>query len=166
MAETKNIFIARSISADSDDAKIKTGIANVDLRNGDIVEIGAKANGVYTLTVVTSATGTARYGVVYNSGVVTLGNYRGLSDDPRDVVFTAGTPVNFYIPSENDEIAITVAAGTASGAKYLVPTTGGNGYTYATSVTTEGLVYAVNDAKFVSVGNERIATVEATCIKA
>lgn len=167
MAETKNIYISRTIAANSDDSKVKTGVAAIELRNGAIVEIGAKTNGVYALTAVTDATSaTARYGIVYNADVVTSGNYRGLSDDPRDVVFPAGTIVNFYIPEAEDEIAVTVVAGTASGAVYLVPTTSGTGYTYASTVTTEKLVYQITEPKFVSVGNERIATVEAVCIKA
>ena len=164
MAETKNIYIARSISATSDDAKIKTGVAAIELRNGAIVEVGAKTNGVYALTAVTSATSaTARYGVVYNADVATQGNYRGLSDDPREVIFPAGTTINFYIADKEDEIAVTVVAGTAAGAKFLVPTTAGTGYTYASAVTTEKLVYTITGAKFVSVGNERIATIEAVC---
>jgi hypothetical protein len=167
MAETKNIFITRTISAEGTDSLVKTGKANVELRNGDIVEIGAKTNGVYALTAVTDAQSTtARYGVVYNADVTTVGNYRGLSDDPRDVVFPVGTVVNFYIPQENDEVAVTVVAGTAAGAKYLVPTDGGTGYTYATAITTEKLVYEITGASFVSVGNTRIPTVEAVCITA
>jgi putative nucleotidyltransferase with HDIG domain len=98
MAETKNIYIPRTIAASSDDAKVKTGKASVELRNGDIVEVGAKVDGVYTLAVVTSATSaTARYGIVYNADVATEGKYRGLSDDPRDVVFAAGTIVNVLL---------------------------------------------------------------------
>ena len=167
MAETKNIYIARTIAASNDDSKIKTGIASIELRNGAIVEIGAKTNGVYTLAAVTDATSaTARYGIVYNADVVTLGNYKGLSDDPRDVVFPAGTVVNVYIPDKEDEIAVTVVAGTAAGAVYLVPTTSGTGYSYASTVTTEKLVYKITGSKFVSVGNERITTVEAVCVKA
>jgi hypothetical protein len=164
MAETKNIYIPRQIAAENTDSLIKTGKAAIELRNGDIVEIGAKEDGVYTLTAVTSATSaTADYGIVYNADVVMEGNYRGLSDDPRNVVFPAGTIVNFYIPQKHDEIAVTVVAGTATGAVYLVPTTSGTGYTYATAVTTEGLVYKITGAKFISVGNERIPTVEAVC---
>lgn len=164
MAETKNIYITRTIAAENNDSYVKTGVASVELRNGDVVQIGAKTNGVFALTPVTSATSaTARYGIVYNADVTTIGNYRGLSDDPRDVVFPVGTVINFYIPQKNDEVAVTVAAGTASGAVYLVPTTGGAGYTYATAVTTEKLVYTITGTKFVTVGNSRIPTVEAVC---
>lgn len=167
MAETKNIFIPRTVAAEGSDSLVKTGKSAIELRNGDIVEIGAKVDGVYTLTAVTDAQSTtARYGVVYNADVATQGNYRGLEDDPRNVVFAAGTIVNFYIPEKNDEIAITVAAGSASGATYLVPTDGGTGYTYATAVTTEKLVYSITGTSFVSVGNARIATVEAVAITA
>lgn len=165
--ETKNIYITRTVAAENHDSLVKTGKAAVELRNGDIVEIGAKVDGVFTLAVVTSATSaTAKYGIVYNADVATEGNYRGLTDDPRNVVFSAGTIVNFYIPQKFDEIAVTVVAGTASGAKYLVPTTAGTGYTYASTVTTEALVYEITPASFISVGNTRIATVEAVAIKA
>jgi hypothetical protein len=167
MAETKNIFIARTIAAANTDSLIKTGVSAIELRNGDIVQIGAKTNGVYALTAVVDAqSATARYGVVYNADVATQGNYRGLTDDPREVIFPAGTPVNFYIPKTNDEIAVTVVAGTASGATYLVPTDAGTGYTYATAVTTEKLVYSITGTKFVSVGNQRIPTVEAIAVTA
>lgn len=164
MAETKNIYIPRTIAAENTDSLIKTGKAAIELRNGDIVQVGAKVNGVYTLTAVTDAQAAgAQLAIVYNADVVTEGKYRGLSDDPRDVVFPAGTIVNFYYPKKGDEIAITVAAGTASGAVYLVPTDSGTGYTYASAKTTEPLVYTITDPKFVSVGNERIATIEAVC---
>lgn len=106
MAETKNVYILRDVSAD----KVRTGKAEMELRNGDIVAIGTKADGVYTLTAPTADT--KRFGIVYNADVVTeAGKYRGLSDDPRDVVFKAGTVVNFYIPKQEDEVAITVAEG-------------------------------------------------------
>ena len=160
MAETKNIYIPRTVSAENTDALVKTGVAEIELRNGDIVAIGAKTNGVYALTAV--ASGTTRFGIVYNADVVSTSGYRGLSDDPRDVVFAAGTPVNFYIPKVGDEIAVTVVAGTASGAKHLVSTTDGTGYTYATTAGTK-LNYEITDSKFVSVGNTRITTVEAIC---
>lgn len=160
MAETKNIYIPRTVSAENTDALVKTGVAEIELRNGDIVAFGTKTSGVYALTAV--ASDTTKFGIVYNADVVATDGYRGLSDDPRDIVFPAGTTVNFYIPQVGDEIAVTVVAGTASGAKYLVPTTDGTGYTYATTASTK-LNYEITEAKFVSVGNTRIATVEATC---
>ena len=45
MAETKNVYILRDVSAD----KVRTGKAEIELRNGDIVAIGAKVNGVYKI---------------------------------------------------------------------------------------------------------------------
>ena len=50
MAETKNVYILRDVSAD----KVRTGKAEIELRNGDIVAIGTKADGVYTLTAPTA----------------------------------------------------------------------------------------------------------------
>ncbi|MDR2277366.1 MAG: hypothetical protein LBE23_05865 [Vagococcus sp.] len=162
MAETKNVYILRDVAA----GKVKTGTAQITLRNGDIVAIGEKTKGVYALSVPVAAT--TRFGVVYNADVVTTaGKYRGLSDDPRDIEFLAGTPVNFYIPDEEDEVAITVATGYVKGtSKVLVPTVGGAapGYIAKASATeTDHLVYTITDEKFVSIGNERVKTIEAVC---
>ena len=44
MAEAKNVYILRDVSAD----KVRTGKAEIELRNGDIVAIGEKADGFYT----------------------------------------------------------------------------------------------------------------------
>lgn len=163
MAEAKNVYILRDVSA----SKVRTGKAEIELRNGDIVAIGEKTNGVYTLTAPTADT--KRFGVVYNADVVTeAGKYRGLSDDPRDVVFKPGTIVNFYIPDEEDEVAITVAAGYVKGtSKVLVPTPGSTGYTAKDAAAdTDHLVYEINGESFVSIGNERVKTIEAVCILA
>ncbi len=160
MAETKNVYILRDVSA----SKVRTGKADIELRNGDIVAIGEKADGVYTLTAPTADT--KRFGIVYNADVVTeTGKYRGLSDDPRDVVFTTGTVVNFYIPEKEDEIAITVADGYVKDtSKVLVPTADKTGYTAkATAAETDGLVYEITHESFVSIGNERVKTIEAVC---
>lgn len=160
MAETKNVYILRDVSAD----KVRTGKAEIELRNGDIVAIGAKADGVYTLTAPTADT--KRFGIVYNADVVTeAGKYRGLSDDPRDVVFKAGTVVNFYIPKQEDEVAITVADGfDTKTSKVLVPTVGKTGYTAKASAdVTDHLVYEITHKSFVSIGNERVSTIEAVC---
>lgn len=97
--------------------------------------------------------------------VTEAGKYRGLSDDPRDVVFKAGTVVNFYIPEEEDEVAITVAKDYTKGtSKVLVPTAGETGYTAkATAAATDYLVYEITHESFVSIGNERVKTIEAVC---
>ena len=160
MAETKNVYILRDVFA----SKVRTGKADIELRNGDIVAIGAKVDGVYTLTAPTADT--KRFGIVYNADVVTeAGKYRGLSDDPRDVVFKAGTVVNFYIPEEEDEVAITVAKDYAKDtSKVLVPTAGETGYTAkASAAATDYLVYEITHESFVSIGNERVRTIEAVC---
>lgn len=160
MAETKNVYLSRDVSA----SKVRTGKAEIELRNGDIVAIGGKVDGVYALTAPVADT--KRFGIVYNADVVTeAGKYRGLSDDPRDVSFKAGTIVNFYVPDEEDEIAITVADGYVKGtSKVLVPTPGSTGYTAkATAEDTDNLVYEITDERFVSIGNERIKTIEAVC---
>lgn len=160
MAEAKNVYLLRDVSA----SKVRTGKSEIELRNGDIVAIGEKVDGVYTLTAPVADT--KRFGIVYNADVVTeAGKYRGLSDDPRDVSFKAGTIINFYIPDEEDEIAITKADGYVKGtSKVLVPTPGSTGYTAkAAAEDTDNLVYEITDQRFVSIGNERIKTIEAVC---
>lgn len=161
MAETKNnVYLLRDVSA----SKVRTGKADVELRNGDIVAIGEKIDGVYTLTAPVAET--KRFGIIYNADVVTeAGKYRGLSDDPRDVMFKNGTIVNFYIPDEEDEVAITVAEGYTKGtSKVLVPTPGSTGYTAkAEAEDTDKLVYEITGESFVSIGSERVKTIEAVC---
>lgn len=167
MAETKNVYILRDVSA----SKVRTGKADIELRNGDIVAIGAKVDGVYTLTAPVAASehavpATKRFGIVYNADVVTeAGKYRGLSDDPRDIVFKAGTIVNFYIPEKEDEIAITVAKDYVKDtSKVLVPDLGKTGYAAKTAAAeTDYLVYEITHESFVSIGNERVKTIEAVC---
>ena len=68
MAETKNVYIQRDVAS----SKIRTGVANVALRNGDIVAIGTKTKGVYTLSAPTADT--TLFGIVYNADVVTEAN--------------------------------------------------------------------------------------------
>lgn len=167
MTETKNVYILRDVSA----SKVRTGKADIELRNGDIVAIGAKVDGVYTLTAPVAASesavpATKRFGIVYNADVVTeAGKYRGLSDDPRDIVFKAGTVVNFYIPEKEDEIAITVAKDYVKDtSKVLVPDLGKTGYAAKTAAAeTDYLVYEITHESFVSIGNERVKTIEAVC---
>jgi len=161
MAESKNIFLKRQVAADNIDSLNKTGVAEIKLRNGDMVAIGQKEKGIYKLSAPTGTT--KRFGVVYNADVVTEGDgkYRGLSDDPRDLVFEAGTVVNFYIPKIEDEVAVTEVSGTETGATHLVAD--GVGYKYATAAGTS-IAYEIEGVGFVSVGNERIPTVKAVCV--
>lgn len=159
MASTNQIFIPRSVAADNVDALVKTGVAQVALRNGDIVVLGAKTDGVYALTPF--ATGATAIGIVYNADVENIEGYRVGGDDPRKIVFPAGTPINVFIPQDWDEVAYTVVAGTASGATYLVPTNGDTVMTYASSAPESGFAMKITGTSFVSVGGERVATVEA-----
>lgn len=159
MATTNQIFIPRSIAADRVDSLVKTGVADVELRNGDIVVLGEKTDGVYKLTpYVTDA---KAVGIVYNAGVQDNDGYR-YGDDPRKIKFAAGTPVNVYIPQPWDEVAYTVVAGEVEGATYLTPTNGDTVLTCAQSAPESGLAFKITGKKFVSVGGERVPTVEAT----
>lgn len=164
MADSKNVFIPRSIAATNIDSLVKTGVSEIPLRNGDIVAIGQKDKGVYKLSAPTSDT--TRFGIVYNADVVNENGRRGLGDDPRDIKFSAGTIVNFFIPNREDEISVTEVSGTAEGAKYIAPMTDEVGYTYSNTIPDTGLVFEITDNKFISIGNERVPTVEAVCVKA
>lgn len=161
MSTKNNIFIPRSIAADNVDAFVKTGSADIELRNGDIVAIGAKKDGVFTLTAPTADT--KKFGIVYNADVPEVDGYR-IGDDPRKVVFPAGRAVNFFIPKKGDEIAVTVVAGTVESATHLNPTAKDTVLTYATSEATEGLSLEITGTSYVSVGGERIKTVEAVVV--
>ena len=161
MATTNQIFIPRSVAADRVDSLVKTGVAEAaTLRNGDIVVLGAKTNGVYALTPY--ATGATNIGIVYNADVENIEGYKFGGSDPRKVVFPAGTPVNVFIPQAWDEVAFTVVAGTAASATYLVPTNGDTALTYSSDAPTtgDGFVVKITGTSFVSVGNERIPTIE------
>lgn len=159
MATTNQIFIPRSVAADNVDALVKTGVAQVALRNGDIVVLGAKTDGLYALTPF--ATGATQIGIVYNADVENIEGYKFGGSDPRKIVFPAGTPVNVFIPQDWDEMAFTVVAGTADSATYLVPTNGDTALTYATEAPDSGFALKITGTSFVSVGGERVATVEA-----
>lgn len=161
MSTVNQVFVKRVAAADNTDSLVKSGKAEIELRNGDIVAIGDKTNGVYALSA--PAEGTTAYGIVYNAD---FPRYKGIDigDDPRDLVFPAGTVVNVFIPKKGDELAYTVVAGTASGAKFLNPTAGDTALTYSATQATTGFSLKINGTGFVSVGGERIKTVEAEVV--
>ncbi|MDE6149539.1 MAG: hypothetical protein K2F81_05525 [Ruminococcus sp.] len=161
MSTEKNIFIPRSIAADNVDAFVKTGSAEIELRNGDIVSVGEKINGVYKLTVPTDDT--KKFGIVYNSDAPIVNGHR-VGNDPRDIVFPANKTVNFFIPKVGDEVAVTVVAGTEKSATHLNPTASDTVLTYATSQAPSGLSLEITGTSFVSVGSERIKTIEAVVV--
>ena len=160
MATTNQIFIPRTIAADRVDSLVKTGVAATTLRNGDIVVLGAKTDGVYALTPY--ATGATNIGIVYNADVENLDGYRIGGSDPRKIEFPAGTPVNVFIPQAWDEVAYSVVAGIAAGATYLIPTNGATELTYSDDTPTagDGFVIKITGTSFVSVGGDRVPTVE------
>lgn len=157
-----NIYIPRVIGAD--DADTKSGKASVALHNGDLVTLGARDKyGLYELTLATD-NDTDVY-VVYNADVPTEGMHRGLVDDPRLLEHKAGRPVDIYAPQKNDEVAITKAGIAGSEDKYVVVDNAGQ-MKFAADVPTDGLCYRVEETTFVSVGMERVPTVELTCVQA
>ncbi len=165
-----NILILRS--ANTGDEDIKTGVAEVELENGFGVALGEvsterKTRNAYQLSAATADTDIV--GLVYNADVPFLtdamGNvYKGVVSDPRNIKFPEGTPVNVWIPSKNSEIAMTEVAGTAEGAKYVVYKTSDMKPTYAADTTGAIKAFKITGNKFVSIGAERVPTVEMICV--
>ena len=156
-----NVYVLRTPKVG--DTKIKSGVAAIELHNGDFVAIGAKnKDNTYALTAPTGGAGEI-VGVVYNADVVTEGVHRGLVDDPRLLVHKAGTVVDVYFPEKGQEIAITeVKTGTPTVGQFLIPN--GTGYEATASAGT-GIAYKVTGEKFISIGNERVKTYEAVCVQ-
>ena len=156
-----NVYVLRTPKVG--DTKIKSGVATIDLHNGDFVAIGAKEkDNTYKLTAPTGGAGEI-VGVVYNADVVTEGAHRGLVDDPRLLVHKKGTVVDVYFPEKGQEIAITeVKTGTPTVGQFLIPN--GTGYEATASAGT-GIAYKVTGEKFISIGNERVKTYEAVCVQ-
>ena len=157
-----NVYVLRTPKVG--DTKIKSGVAAIELHNGDFVAIGAKEkDNTYKLTAPTGGAGEI-VGVVYNADVVTEGAHRGLVDDPRLLVHKKGTVVDVYFPEKGQEIAITeVKTGTPTVGQFLIPN--GTGYEATASAGT-GIAYKVTGEKFISIGNERVKTYEAICVQA
>ena len=166
-----NILILRS--ANTSDKDIKTGVAEVELENGFGVALGEvlkerKTRNAYKLDAAT--TDTELFGLVYTADVPSLkdemGNvYKGLVSDPRNIKFPAGTPVNLVLLTNGAEIAMTEIAGVAEGATYVVYKAGDMKATYATDTSDAIKAFKITDNKFVSIGAERVPTVEMICVK-
>ena len=157
-----NVYVLRTPKVG--DTKIKSGVAAIELHNGDFVAIGAKKkDNTYELTAPTGGAGEI-VGVVYNADVVTEGAHRGLVDDPRLLVHKAGTVVDVYFPEKGQEIAITEAkSGSPTVGQFLIPD--GTGYK-ANATAGTGIAYKVTGNKFISIGNERVKTYEAILVQA
>ena len=166
-----NILILRDVN--TGDKDIKTGVAEVELENGFAVALGEvsaerKARNAYKVAAASAATDLI--GLVYNADVPFLtdeaGNvYKGVVSDPRNIKFPKGTPVNIWMPAENAEIAMTEIAGVAEGAKYVVYKASDMKPTYATDTSDALLAFKITGKKYVSIGAERVPTVEMICVK-
>lgn len=166
-----NILILRS--ANTGDNDIKTGVAEVELENGFGVALGEvstdrKSRNAYKVAAATADTDLV--GLVYNADVPFLtdeaGNvYKGVVSDPRNIKFPKGTPVNIWMPKVNAEIAMTEVAGTAEGATYVVYKAGDMKATYATDVADAIKAFKITGNKYLSIGAERVPTVEMICVK-
>lgn len=166
-----NILILRS--ANTSDKDIKTGVAEVELENGFGVALGEvstdrKDRNAYKVAAATADTDLV--GLVYNADVPFLtdvaGNvYKGIVSDPRNIKFPKGTPVNIWMPTVNAEIAMTEVAGTAEGATHVVYKAGDMKATYATDTTDAIKAFKIAGNKYVSIGAERVPTVEMICVK-
>ena len=166
-----NILILRDVN--TGDKDIKTGVAKVELENGFAVALGEvsaerKTRNAYKVAAASAATDLI--GLVYNADVPFLtdeaGNvYKGVVSDPRNIKFPKGTPVNIWMPAENAEIAMTEIAGVAEGAKYVVYKASDMKPTYATDTSDALLAFKITGKKYVSIGAERVPTVEMICVK-
>lgn len=166
-----NILILRDVN--TGDKDIKTGVAEVELQNGYAVALGEvsrerKTRNAYKVAAASAATDLI--GLVYNADVPFLtdeaGNvYKGVVSDPRNIKFPKGTPVNIWMPAENAEIAMTEIAGTADGAKYVVYKASDMKPTYAADTSNALLAFKITGKKYVSIGAERVPTVEMICVK-
>lgn len=166
-----NILILRS--ANTSDKDIKTGVAEVELENGFGVALGEiskerKTRNAYMLDAATADTDL--FGLVYTADVPALkdemGNvYKGLVSDPRNIKFPAGTPVNLVLVTKGAEIAMTEVDGVANDATHVVYKAGSMKPEYATDVTDAVKAFKITDHKYVSIGAERVPTVEMICVK-
>ena len=166
-----NILILRDVN--TGDKDIKTGVAEVELENGFAVALGKvsaerKTRNAYKVAAASNKTDLI--GLVYNADVPFLtdeaGNvYKGVVSDPRNIKFPKGTPVNIWMPAENAEIAMTEIAGVAEGAKYVVYKASDMKPTYATDTSDALLAFKITGKKYVSIGAERVPTVEMICVK-
>lgn len=161
-----NILILRSPNTGDND--IKTGVATKELENGFAVALGdvsAERKTRNAFKVDAPAAKTDIIGLVYNADVPALvdenGNtYKGISSDPRNIKFPEGTPVNVWIPGKAAEIAMTKVEGTADGAKYVIYKASSMEPEYATETTDAVLAFKITGNKYVSIGDERVKTVE------
>ena len=166
-----NILILRDVN--TGDKDIKTGVAEVELENGFAVALGKvsaerKTRNAYKVAAASDKTDLI--GLVYNADVPFLtdeaGNvYKGVVSDPRNIKFPKGTPVNIWMPAENAEIAMTEIAGVAEGAKYVVYKASDMKPTYAADTSDALLAFKITGKKYVSIGAERVPTVEMICVK-
>ena len=170
----KNIIILRSV--DSDTQTVKTGYSAIELEEGKPVAYGAKSTarntkGAYLLTAPGASD--TKLGFVYNADVTTLTtatgeSYRNINSDPRNISYPAGTIVNFNLFSVGQEIGITNVTGTAAGSTHVIIDTTSGGYKYAVvaDIATPTVAFEITGTKYVSVGADRVPTVELLCIKA
>ena len=166
-----NILILRD--ANTGDKDIKTGVAKVELENGFAValgEVSAERKTRNAYKVAAASDKTDLIGLVYNADVPFLtdeaGNvYKGVVSDPRNIKFPKGTPVNIWMPAENAELAMTEIAGVAEGAKYVVYKASDMKPTYAADTSDALLAFKITGNKYVSIGAERVPTVEMICVK-
>ncbi|MBU5332096.1 hypothetical protein KQI61_07780 [Anaerocolumna aminovalerica] len=172
MADMKNIIILRNV--DGGREAVKTGYLIEEMENGAPVAFGEmgqtrQIRGAYKLTKPTESD--TKLGFIYNADVTTVvlatgESYRNINSDPRNISFVKDTIVNFELFSKGQEIAITKVEGTPD--KYVIIDTTKGGYKYAAEadITTAPVVLEVIGNKFISVGADRVPSIELLCIKA
>lgn len=170
----KNIIILRNVDAGRE--SVKTGYLTAEMENGAPVTYGKMGvtrakKGAYELKNPTASD--TKLGFIYNADVTTVTlatgeSYRNINPDPRNISFPKDAIVNFELFSVGQEIGITNVGGTATDANHVIIDTTAGGYKYATDadIADAKVVFEIIGKKFVSVGAERIPTVELLCVKA
>ena len=161
-----NILILRSANTGEND--IKTVYSSEKLENGFAVALGEVSKERKTKGAYKGAAPAAKTDVialVYNADVPVfedeMGNtYKGVTSDPRNIVFPGNTPVNAWVPGKAAEIAMTEVAGTADQAKYVIYKASSMKPEYAKDTTDALIAFKITGNGFVSIGNERVKTVE------
>lgn len=171
-----NVFILRSYSAPDED--VKTIYANSVLEEGDALGLGALSTARGTRGAYLGAAPAAGDTVVmvYNADIPTLsdgnGNViKGILSDPRGISYPENTVVNAFIPHKGIEIGMTKVKGIndigawtkGDSDEFIVINAGDTKPTYAASKEDALVAFKITRKGFVTIGSERVPTIEAIC---
>jgi hypothetical protein len=160
------IIIPGAIAAKNVDAFVKTAkFAAADVENGSVLKLGAFSttrgeSEVYLdATPATASLSTDIFYLVNEPVLVAVGGkYRGLTDDPREFINTAGNKFTVFKPQVGDEVVLSAdaLAGTKSSNTYVVPANDAAKLTWAASTSGVSLALEYKGDFSISVGSERV----------